>query len=173
MPTRSEPVADLLHPLLRGLSAQWLAKVGKCSVQSRFGEGHALFEPGSSATRIFLVQRGHVAVEVDSHGRPVPVAMLGPGDLLSCPCLGRSQVWQYRARAFTAATTQSILVSRLKNACQEEPEFGLEICRRLLGAVTGQLEATRRQVAEVSEVALDSQRFALEQFCGRPLPKVI
>lgn len=155
---------ETLHPLLRGLPPHWLAKVGECSVQSHFSEGHTLFEAGSSATRIFLLQRGIVAVEIETHGRVAQVAMLGAGDLLACPCMGKARVWQHGARAFSPVTTQSILLSRLKNACDQESSFGLEISRRLLCAVTDQLEATRRQVAEVSQVALDSQRLALEHF---------
>lgn len=173
MPSRSETPAESLHPLLRDLPAEWLAKMGRCSVQSRFAEGDLLFEAGSTATRIYLLQRGHVALELESHGRPVPVAMLGPGDMLVCPCLSAFRIWQYRARAFSPVSTQSILAVRLRGACQDDPRFGLEIHRRLLCAVVDQLEATRRQVADVSEVALDSQRFALEQFCGGQMPKAV
>jgi CRP/FNR family cyclic AMP-dependent transcriptional regulator len=164
MGTTPEPSSETLHPLLRGLKPAWLAAIGRCSVQSHFTEGSPLFDAGSSATRIYLLQRGIVAVELALQNRIAQVAMLGAGDLLACPCLNKARVWQYGARAFSPVTAQSILLSRLKSSCDADPEFGLEISRRLLCAVTAQLEATRRQVAEVSQVALDSQRLALEHF---------
>lgn len=153
-----------LHPLLRDLKPEWLAAMGECSVQSRFAEGAYLFHAGASATRIYLLQCGVVALEMETDHRTTQVAMLGAGDLLACPSVKKPRVWQFSARAFSPVTTQSILLCRLKAACDKDPELGLEVSRRLLCAVAEQLEATRRQVAEVSQLALDSQRLALEHF---------
>lgn len=161
--TPSQPTKSL-HPLLRGLRPAWLEKIGSCSVQSHFVEGSHLFESGSAATRMYLLQRGIVAIELETTTRTAQIAMIGAGDLLACPCTQKTPVWQYGTRAFSPVTAQSILLSRLKIACDEEPAFGLEISRRLLCAVTEQLEAARRQVADVSQIALDSQRLALEHF---------
>lgn len=160
--TGAKPEADL-HPFLRGLNERWLAAIGRCSVQSRFAAGRFVFRTGEPATRIHLLQSGRVGLLVGCGKDPeTQVAIMGPGELLTCPCSTEAQKWQFSVQCFDEVTTQSIFIKRLRDLCQTDHELACELNHRFLLACHEQLTAARRQIAEVSQLALDSQRMALE-----------
>ncbi|RMF43698.1 MAG: cyclic nucleotide-binding domain-containing protein, partial [Deltaproteobacteria bacterium] len=125
-----------LHPLLRGLKPAWLAAIGECSVQSSYKPGDYLFRAGDTATRLYLVQSGHVGIELGmENSRTSQVAVMGPGDLIACPCSGRTGTWRFSAPAFDHVSCQSILVKRLRNLCNTDRELACEISQRIICAL--------------------------------------
>ncbi len=154
-----------LHPLLRGLKPAWLAAIGECSVQSNHRSGDYLFRAGDAATRLYLLQSGHVGIELGIEKQASSqVAVLGPGDLIACPCSGRMHTWRFSVPAFDQVSCQSILVKRLRKLCDADRELACELGERIICSLADQLDAARRQFAEVSQLALNSQRLALETF---------
>jgi len=160
----SKTAESKLHPLLRGLKPEWLAAIGDCSVQAHFRPGEFIFEAGESATRLHLLQSGHVGLEVEMDGHPSQVAIMGPGDLLACPAICEQRHWQISARTFDRVSAQSILVKRLRRLCETDRELACEFSHRIISTLSDQLDAARRQIADVSRLALNSQRMALETF---------
>jgi CRP-like cAMP-binding protein len=152
-----------MHPFLQGLRPEWIAAIDECSVNCTLRAGQFLVRSGTSATRIHLLSQGHIGLELVSKESPAAqISVMGPGDLLARPCSTQPRFWQFSARAIERVETQSVLVKRLHQACETDRELARELSHRLVCALTEQLDATRRQVAEASRLAWESQRFALE-----------
>lgn len=158
-----------LHPFLRGIRLPWMQAIISCSVPSTFSPGDYLFRTGERATRMFLVNSGHVSVELDHEDSPPTlVGLVGAGDLIAGPCPSKARYWRFNARCQEEVKTQSIILNRLQKICHENHELACELNRRLIDVLLDQLDATRRQLAEVSQLAFESQRRALNTFCSVP-----
>ena len=84
--------------------------------------------------------------------------------MIACPCTGKTSTWRFSAPAFDQVSCQSILIKRLKVLCNTDRELACEISQRIISALADQLDGARRQFAEASQLALESQRLALESF---------
>ena len=76
-----ELVAD--HPLFSGLPADVAELVAGCSQNVAIATGQLLLEEGEPARPLYLLRRGHVALEVHEPGRvPLVIDRIGPGQVL-------------------------------------------------------------------------------------------
>ncbi len=145
-----------------------------CSVQSEFAEGSTIFRAGEPANRFYLIQSGRIALEIPTEARgPFLVEMLGPGDVLGWSWFFKPFVWQFSARSVEKTSVQCFYGKRLQELCEAQPEFGYEFLKRLSEVIVRRLSVTRRQLKEVSGIALRSQQEAIRLACGDTRPKKI
>ncbi len=79
----TENIGELVaeHPLFSGLPVDVAELVGGCSQNIAIATGQLLLEEGEPARSLFLLRRGHVALEVHEPGRvPLVIDRIGPGE---------------------------------------------------------------------------------------------
>ena len=80
-----EVTADALttHPFLHGMSRDHLAVLAETAADVTFPDRHRLFEDGGGANRFWLIQSGHVALDlhVPGQGR-MKIDTIGMGEML-------------------------------------------------------------------------------------------
>ena len=109
-----ETTADALaaHPFLHGLSRDHLAVLAGTACDVTFPARHRLFEDGGSANRFWLLQSGHVALDlhVPGQGR-MKIDTIGMGELLGWSWLFPPYRWAFcavaRARSRPSSSTRA------------------------------------------------------------------
>jgi CRP-like cAMP-binding protein len=71
------------HPFLRGLGAAHVETLGTAATEVPFAPGQRIFDAGAHAGRFWLIEAGHVALDLRVPGEgTVTVETAGIGDLL-------------------------------------------------------------------------------------------
>ena len=120
----TENIGELVaeHPLFSGLPIDVAELVGGCSQNVAIATGQLMLEEGEPARSLFLLRRGHVALEVHEPGRvPLVIDRIGPGEPVDC----------LRAKA------------------DADPAFGYLLMKRLAAVVLDRLQATRIRLLDV------------------------
>ena len=88
------------HPFLHGMSRDHLAVLAEAASDVTFPARQRLFEDGGSATRFWLLQSGHVALDlhVPGQGR-MKIDTIGMGELLGWSWLFPPYRWAFGAVA--------------------------------------------------------------------------
>ena len=75
------------HPFLHGVSPDHLAMLAGAASDVTYPAGHRFFEDGGHATCFWLIQSGHVTVDVDVPGQgPVPIDTIGMVSVYGLGC---------------------------------------------------------------------------------------
>lgn len=138
------------HPFLRDLKPAHLRLLADSAMRMRYAAGQLLFREGDPANRFYLIEQGRVSLE--SHRTdeaPAPIQEIGPGDVLGWSWLFPPYYWHFDARALEPTTAIFIYGTRLREACEQDHEFGFEMMKRMTQVVIRRLQATRRQLLTV------------------------
>ena len=112
-----------------------------------FPAGHRIFEDGGFAGKFWLIQSGHVALDVDVPGSGrVTVDSIGIGDLLGCSWLFPPYRWAFGAVCVTAVRAFEFDAAAIRARCAADPEFGAELRERLLRVLARRLQGTRTRL---------------------------
>jgi CRP-like cAMP-binding protein len=147
--------SDILHLLrdndfLHGISEDALRQIGAVSREVNFAKGSVIFREGDPATKMYLVVKGNVSVEICAPGVGCRRIMtVGDGELLGwSPVLEQSQLTA-TARALAPTSAIEINASQILAICEHDPRFGFELMRRAARALAKRLNATRLQLMNV------------------------
>jgi CRP-like cAMP-binding protein len=116
----------------------------------RYLEGENIFREGDPSLYLYIVQHGHVAIEISvpPKGRQT-ILTVGPGDLFSWSALVEPRIETASARAIEEVTALGLRGGTLADLCLEDPELGFELYRALAEVITARLVATRLQWLDV------------------------
>ena len=155
-----EVTADALagHPFLHGLSHDHLAALADTACDVTFPAGHRLFEDGGSATRFWLLQSGHVALDlhVPGQGR-TKIDTIGMGELLGWSWLFPPYKWAFGAVTASPVEAFEFDGRAVRACCASDPVLGHEITRRLAYVVAKRLQATRVKLITASSQSASSR----------------
>jgi len=99
------------HPFLHGMPPEHLAMLAQAASDATFPAGHRFFEDGGHATCFWLVQSGHVTVDVDVPGQGrVPIGTIGMGELMGWSWLFPPFMWAFGAVA--ASPVENLRIRR-------------------------------------------------------------
>jgi CRP/FNR family transcriptional regulator, cyclic AMP receptor protein len=148
-----EVTADALaaHPFLHGLSRDHLTVLAGTACDVTFPARHRLFEDGGSATRFWLLQSGHVALDlhVPGQGR-IKIDTIGMGELLGWSWLFPPYRWAFGAVAASPVEAFEFDARAVRTCCESDPVLGYELTQRLARVVAKRLQATRIRLITVS-----------------------
>ena len=147
--TAVRPVESVIaeHPFLRGLKPAHLRLLADSAMRMHYNAGELIFREGDPANRFYLIEQGRVSVESCRRDEaPVPVQIIGPGDVLGWSWLFPPYYWNFDARALEPTTAIFFYGTRLREQCDQEPEFGYEMMKRTASVVIHRLQATRKQL---------------------------
>jgi CRP-like cAMP-binding protein len=151
----AEKAVDIVlgeHLFLRGMKPAHLRLLSENAMRMRYAPGELIFREGDPANRFYLIERGAVALESQSRDEaPVRMQTLGAGDVLGWSWLFPPYYWHFGARAVEPTTAIFLYGTRLREACEQDSEFGYDLMKRVTQVVIQRLQSTRKQL-------LDSRR---------------
>lgn len=139
------------HPFLRGMGTAHLEALGAAATEVTFRPGQRIFEAGGHASRFWLIEAGHVVLDVRAPGGDtVIVETAGIGDLLGWSWLFPPFSWKFGAIAVSPALAVEFDAAAIRAACGTDPALGAELTQRVAGVMARRLAAARTRLIAVS-----------------------
>jgi CRP/FNR family transcriptional regulator, cyclic AMP receptor protein len=145
--------ADALaaHPFLHGLSRDHLGVLAGTASDVTFPARQRLFDDGGSANRFWLLQSGHVALDLHVPGKGrMKIDTIGMGELLGWSWLFPPYRWAFGAVAVSPVEAFEFDARAVRACCESDPVLGYELTTRLAHVVAKRLQATRIRLITVS-----------------------
>ena len=138
------PAALAAHPFLHGMSRDQLAVLAGSARDVCFPARHRLFEDGGSAARFWLIQSGHVSLDIHVPGEgPVVIETIGMGELLGWSWLFPPYRWAFGAVAAAPVEAFEFDAPAVRERCAADPDLGYELSQRITRVLAKRLLATR------------------------------
>jgi len=137
------------HPFCAGLTDEQIALLVGCTRNLHFRAGEFLMREGQSEERLYLIRRGHVALESQpAGGEPVCLETVGSGDVLGVSCITP------HAAHLDCRARDNVVALAIDNTCltrkmDEDPRLGYAIAMRLLDRTYQRLARHRLQALDV------------------------
>lgn len=138
------------HRFFTGMTERQLKTLTAHAMQVHFDAGEGAFKTGDPANSFYLLQHGRVALETHSADSPVPIQVIGGGDVLGWSWLFVPYVWHFNARALRPTSAIFFYGTRLRQLCESDPDVGYEMMKRISQVVIQRLQATREQLLAVA-----------------------
>jgi CRP/FNR family cyclic AMP-dependent transcriptional regulator len=135
------------HPFLRGVPPGHLDALAEVGADVCFPAGHRIFEDGGFAGKFWLIQSGHVALDmqVPGEGRVI-IDTVGMGELLGCSWLLPPYRWEFGAVCVGPLEAFEFDAAAIRARCAADPLFGYELTGRLLRVLARRLQSTRTRL---------------------------
>ena len=143
-----ESMTELIagHPLFAGLPGDAAATAAGCARNVVFAAGRLLLAEGDTASTLYLLRRGRVAIEVHGADRgTVVVETVGPGQVVGWSWMVPPYQWSFDARAIEPVGAIAIDGTCLRNKAEAEPAFGYVLLQRIAHMLLERLQAARTQ----------------------------
>src|ERR1700749_1812755 len=132
------------HPFLHRMTRDHLAALAGTARDVTFPARHRLFEDGGRATSFWLIQSGHVALDLHIPGQGrMKIGTLGMGELLGWSWLFPPYQWAFGAVSVGRVEAFEFDGRMVRALCESDPALGYELTRRLACVVAKRLQATR------------------------------
>jgi CRP/FNR family transcriptional regulator, cyclic AMP receptor protein len=139
------------RPFWSGLSEQHQQTLSDCAMLQDFAGGEKIFNEGDPANRFYLIIDGEVALEsCDGENEPVLIEKIGAGDVLGWSWLFPPYYWNFSARAMKPTKAIFLYGTRLRQICEDDSGLGYELMKRIAGVVIQRLQATRKELLDVT-----------------------
>jgi len=136
------------HPFLRGLIHEHLQILSDHAMRVHFDSGDVIFHKGDPANRFYLLMTGRVAIEDESrnHENRVTVQTIGAGDVLGWSWFFPPYYFGFDARALEPTQMMFFYGTRLRDLCEENPDLGYELLKRVAKIVIQRLNSVEKQL---------------------------
>ena len=129
---------------LHGLEPGQLDALASTASEVLFPAGYRIFADGGYADKFWLVEAGHVAVDMQVPGEGAAViANVGLGGLLGWSWMTPSHRWAFGAVCVTEVKACEFDAAAVRERCAADPALGVELTRRLFQVLAGRLQDTR------------------------------
>ena len=130
------------HPFLRGMPPGHLDILAGAAADVCFPAGHRIFGEGEFAGRFWLIQSGHVTVDVcvPGEGRAV-IDTVGMGELLGCSWLFPPYQWAFGAVCAGPLRAFQVDAAAIRARCAADPLFCADLTARLVRVLAKRLQA--------------------------------
>lgn len=142
------------HPFLRGMPPGHLDVLAAVGADVSFPAGHRVFEDGAFAGKFWLIQSGHVTLDVHVPGEGrVTVDSVGLGELLGCSWLFPPYRWAFGAVCAGPVRAFEFDAAAIRARCAADPLFGSDLTGRLVRVLVKRLQSTRTRLITRSMAA--------------------
>lgn len=139
------------HPFLRGMRPELVETLGTLAEEVTFRPGQRIFEAGGHAGRFWLIESGHIALDLRVPGEgTVIIETVGIGDLLGWSWLFPPFSWQFGAVVISPARALEFDAAAVRASCLHDPALGQEVTRRVATVMARRLIAARTRLISVS-----------------------
>ena len=138
------------HPFLHGMTREQLAVLAGAASEVMFPAGHRLFEDGGNADHFWLIESGHVTLDlhVPGQGR-MKIDTIGMGEVLGWSWLFPPYRWAFGAVAASPVEAFEFDGRAVRARCESDPALGYELTKRFAMVLIQRLEATRMQLLDL------------------------
>jgi len=135
------------HPFLRDMPPGHLNALAEVGAEVSFPAGHRIFDDGGFAGKFWLIESGHVALDMQVPGKGrVVIDSVGLGELLGCSWFFPPYRWATGAVCAGAVRAFEFDAAAVRERCAADPLFGYEFTRRLLRVFAKRLQITRTRL---------------------------
>jgi CRP/FNR family transcriptional regulator, cyclic AMP receptor protein len=136
------------HPFLRGMPPGHLDALAEACADVTFPAGHQIFEEGGFAGKFWLIQSGHVALDMNVPGQGrVIIDDVGMGEVLGCSWLFPPYRWAFGAVCTGPVEAFEFDAAAIRERCAADPAFGYQLHERLIRVVARRLQHTRTRLS--------------------------
>jgi CRP-like cAMP-binding protein len=135
-------------PLFGGFSLDLLRAIGGLCEQATHPPGVELFEAGSPADHLFILEQGNVALVIRSEAREevILATLHTPGDVLAWSALVEPRVLTAGALCLEETRLLRLEARKLEDLLDQHPAEGLAFMRRLTSLIAHRLKDTQRRL---------------------------
>jgi CRP-like cAMP-binding protein len=138
------------HTFLGGLSERQRMLLASGARPIAAAPGELLAREGETATAFYLIQAGHVALDLHTPGRGVAsILTVGPGEVVGWSWLVPPHRWQFDCRAVDPVQGLSFDAEWLREKCEQDHELGYHLLKQLVTVIANRLAATRLQLLDI------------------------
>jgi CRP/FNR family cyclic AMP-dependent transcriptional regulator len=132
---------------LRGMPARQLDELAETASEVMFPARHRIFAGGDCAGKFWLVQSGHVVLDVPVPGEgPAVIGRVGTGGLVGWPWLLPPDQRAFGAVCVTEVKAFQFNAQAVSDRCAADPALKDELSWRLLQVVTVRLQGTKTRL---------------------------
>jgi CRP-like cAMP-binding protein len=136
------------------MSRDHLAVLAGTACDVTFPARHRLFEDGGSASRFWLIQSGHVTLDLQVPGQGrMKIETIGMGELLGWSWLFPPYRWSFGAVAARRVEAFEFDARAVRACGEADPVLGYVLTQRLARVLAKRLQATRVRLITTSSRA--------------------
>lgn len=138
------------HQFLRGLPDEHLEFLARHAALLTVPARHRFFEVGGPARHFLLIRAGQVALDLVAPGSGrVVVEAIGRGEVVGVSWFFPPYRWEFGAVTLQPTEAFEVDAAAVRQHCEDDPGFGYQFTRRLIGVVARRLQGTRVRMIQV------------------------
>ena len=137
------------QPLMREFTPAQFDQLMNIAELVDFEPNEIIHREGDESDKLFLVVRGHVAIELAGRLEVLRVETVGPGGEFGWSSMLQGAGRYFQSRALDGVQALAFDAADLRQMCEEDPRFGFALMTRLLAVVAERLQATRLQIVDM------------------------
>ena len=137
------------QPLMREFTPSQFDQLMRIADVVEFEPNEVIHREGDESDRLFVVLRGHVAIELAGQHEVLRVETVGPGGEFGWSSMLQGAGRYFQSRALDGVQAMAFEASDLRQMCEEDARFGYALMSRLLAVVAERLQATRLQIVDM------------------------
>jgi CRP-like cAMP-binding protein len=137
------------QPLMREFTPVQFDQLMSIAELVDFEPNEVIHREGDESDKLFLVVRGHVAIELAGRLEVLRVETVGPGGEFGWSSMLQGAGRYFQSRALDGVQALAFDAAELRLMCDEDPRFGYALMTRLLAVVAERLQATRLQIVDM------------------------
>jgi CRP/FNR family cyclic AMP-dependent transcriptional regulator len=142
------------HPFFADMAPEHIEAVAGCASERTFLPGEFILREGDYAATFYLIRAGAVALEAHVPARgTITIQTLGAGDVLGWSWLFPPYRWHFDARVLSPVIALEFDGACLRQQCDDDPELGYDVMKRVAQTIIARLQATRLQLMDITDYA--------------------
>jgi len=132
---------------LHGMRTEQLDALAAMASEAMFPAGHRIFAEGGYTGSFWLIESGHVTLDVQVPGEsPAVIETVGIGGILGWSWLLPPYQWAFGAVCVTEVKAIEFSAAAVRERCAADPVLGYELTRRLYQVLAERLQNTRARL---------------------------
>ena len=138
------------HAFLSGLSERHRMLLASGARPFTAAPGELLAREGETAKTFYLIQAGHVALDLHTPDRGVvSIQTVEAGEIVGWSWLVPPHRWQFDCRAVDPVQGLAFDAEWLREKCEQDHELGYHLLKQLVAVIANRLAATRLQLLDI------------------------
>jgi CRP-like cAMP-binding protein len=138
------------HTFLSGLGERHRTLLASGARPFTAAPGELLAREGETAKTFYLIQAGHVALDLHAPGLgAASIQTVGPGEIVGWSWLVPPHRWQFDCRAVDPIQGLVFDAEWLREQCDKDHELGYYLLKQLVTVIASRLAATRLQLLDL------------------------
>jgi CRP-like cAMP-binding protein len=136
-------------PFVEDMEPSHVDRLATMVKEAGFVNDQIIFREGDLHAQFYIVISGKVALESTTDRGILRVQTVEEGHELGWSFMLAETGRHFRARALGPARVLVFDGAKLRHACEQDPEFGYRVMKRVLRVVSDRLVATRQRLLDV------------------------